>query len=96
MTSEDGMKDTEVEIFGTRFTIKGEADEEYVRQLARYVDDKMRTLSRKSPIYGAHRVAVLTALNIADELFRLRRHQEDVDELIRKKTGDLFEMLGGE
>jgi cell division protein ZapA len=96
LTSE-GMKETEVEIYGSRYTVKGDADPEYVRQVAKFVDDKMRALARKSPpASGTHRLAVLAALNIADELFKLRRRQEDVDDMIRKKTGDLFEMLGGE
>ncbi len=96
MTSE-GKKETEVEIFGSRYTLKGDADPEYVRQIARFVDDKMRALARKSPpSSGVHRLAVLAAFNIADELFKLKRRQEDVDDMIRKKTGDLFEMLGGE
>jgi len=89
------MENPEVEIFGTRYTIKAGADPEYVRQLAAYVDEKMRSAaastSRNLP---ALKIAVLAALNIADELHKSRKHQQDVEKMVRDKTGDLFDILG--
>lgn len=88
------MDSTEVDIFGSPYTVKGDADPEYVRQLARFVDEKMRTLARKAPSsVSAQKIAVLAAINIADDLFKLRRRQQDVENLIEKKTGDLFDLL---
>jgi len=88
------MKNTEVEIFGSTYTIKGDEDPAYIRQLAMYVDDKMRAVARRSPsMLSTHKIAVLTALNVADELFKLKRRQQDMDDMIREKTGDLFEIL---
>ena len=90
-------KSVDVEIFGGTYSIKGEADPEYVRQLARFVDEKMRSLAQRSPsTVSAQRIAVLAAVNMADELFRLRNRQRKVEEMVHKKTGDLFDMLGGE
>ena len=89
------MKSVEVEIFGGTYTIKGDSDPEHVRALARFLDEKMRAAARSSPsTIGAHKIAVLAALNIADELFSLRTRQKDVDNMIRRKTGDLFDLLG--
>jgi len=90
-------KSVDVEIFGGTYSIKGDADPEYVRQLARFVDEKMRSLAQRSPsTVSAQRIAVLTAVNMADELFRLRSRQRKVEDMVEKKTGDLFDMLGGE
>ena len=90
-------KSVDVEIFGGTYSIKGDADPEYVRQLARFVDEKMRSLAQRSPsTVSAQRIAVLAAVNMADELFRLRNRQRKVEEMVEKKTGDLFYMLGGE
>ncbi len=87
----------DVEIYGGTYSVKGDADPEYVRQLARFVDEKMRSLARRSPsTVSAQRIAVLAAVNIADELFRLKNRQRKVEEMVHKKTGDLFNMLGGE
>lgn len=88
------MNTVEVEIFGGTYTVKGDTDPAYVRELARYVDEKMRSLARKSPhTIGVQKIAVLAALNIADELFRLKRRGQDVDRMIVEKTADLFDLL---
>ena len=90
-------KSVDVDIFGGTYSIKGDADPEYVRQLARFVDEKMRSLAQRSPsTVSAQRIAVLAAVNMADELFRLKNRQRKVEEMVEKKTGDLFDMLGGE
>lgn len=67
-------------IYGQEYTIKGDESREYVETVARYVDKKMRQISQKSPHLTLPKVAVLTALNIADELYKL---QEDYEALIR-------------
>ena len=88
------MGGTDVEIFGSTFTVKGDAGPEYVQEIARLVDEKMRQIARKSPATSAHRIAVLAALNLADELMKLKERQKGLDELIISKTSDLFELLG--
>lgn len=89
------MKNPEVVIFGTSYPIKGDADHEYVRRLAAYVDDKMRAVAERAPDgVPAHKIAVLAAVNIADELHRARTRHQEVENMVRDKTGDLFELLG--
>ena len=69
------MTDTRVipvDISGQRYPIRTSLDAEYVARLAAYVDEKMRAASDSAPTGDPLRVAVLTALNIADELFRSR------------------------
>ena len=61
-----------VDIGGQRYPIRTSLDAEYVARLAAYVDEKMRAASDSTPTGDPLRVAVLTALNIADELFRSR------------------------
>ena len=85
----------EVEIYGSRYVIKGDAEPEYVRDLARYVDERMRALARKGPAsMTPQKLAVLAAFNMADELHKLRKRQQEVDRIIVEKTGDLFDILG--
>jgi len=61
----------EIEIFGNKYRIcvKGEEDERYIGQLTSFVDQKMRDVALKSRSSDVAKIAVLTALNIADELF---------------------------
>ena len=61
-----------VEIHGHRYPIRSTLDEAYVARLASYVDEKMRAAADSAPTGDLLRVAVLTALNVADELFRCR------------------------
>lgn len=67
---------TKVEIFGTEYRIKGEANAEYIRRVAAYVDGKMQQLSQASSTASVSKLAILTAINIADELFREREDRE--------------------
>ena len=61
-----------VEIFGQTYNVKAGADPGYVEQLAAFVDERMRDIGRTAGAVDSVRVAVLAALNIADECFRLR------------------------
>ncbi len=71
----------QVEIFGHSYTIRGEANQEYILEVAAYVDRKMREITEKLPVASLSKVAILASLNIADELFkeRARRETEDRD-----------------
>ena len=62
-----------VEIAGQRYPIRSALDERYVTELAAYVDQKMRAASSAAPASDMLGLAVLVALNIADEFFRARQ-----------------------
>jgi len=74
----------EVEIFGEYYVVKGDYPAEYVRQVAQYVNEKMHLLAKRNPRLSGTKLAVLTALNIADELTRLRADYEQLLEMIEK------------
>jgi cell division protein ZapA len=61
-----------VEINGQRYPIRSALDPAYIARLASYVDEKMRAAADSTPSTDSVRLAVLAALNIADELFRYR------------------------
>lgn len=61
-----------VNIFGNEYGIRGEADPGYIREIADHVNTKMREVSEVMDIPSHAKVAVLAALNIADELFKAR------------------------
>ncbi len=65
-----------VEVFGQSYAVRAGADPGYVESLAAFVDDRMKEVSRSSGAVDSVRIAVLAALNLADELFRLRRDLE--------------------
>ena len=61
-----------VEIFGQTYALNAGADAAYVETLAAHVDAQMREVGKAAGAVDSLRVAVLAALNIADECFRLR------------------------
>jgi cell division protein ZapA len=76
-----------VEINGQRYPIRSALDQEYVTRLASYVDEKMRAAADSAPTSDSVRLAVLAALNLADELFRCR-------DITRARSGELAERAG--
>ena len=76
-----------VDIHGQRYPIRSTLDQEYVARLASYVDEKMRAAAESTPTGDSLRLAVLAALNVADELFRCR----DVN---RVRSGEIAERAG--
>jgi cell division protein ZapA len=64
-----------VEIAGQRYPIRSALDERYVAELAAYVDGKMRAAAEAAPASDLLGLAILVALNIADEYFRARQLQ---------------------
>jgi len=73
---------TTVRIFGQEYSVRSESDGEHVQQVAALVDEKMREVANASSQVSSLRVAILAALNLADELVSLRKGEmRSVDEL---------------
>jgi cell division protein ZapA len=68
-------------------------DPAYVAELAAYVDEKIRLASRESPAGDTLKLAVLAALNIADEFFRERDEERRLTSSIVSRAGELERML---
>jgi len=75
-----------IEIFGERHVVRGEGTPEHVQALAQEVDKKMRLLAQRLPRLSVQQLAVLTALNFADELARLREEHETLLQLLGEKA----------
>jgi cell division protein ZapA len=69
-----------VQILGQRYPIRTALDPRYVQDLASYVDEKMRAASDAAPTGDSLRLAVVVALNLADEAFRARTVEDEDDE----------------
>lgn len=83
----------EVDIFGGTYQVRGEKDAEYLRDLAELVDRKMREIAEKISAADTAKVAILAALNLADELSQGRRQQEGDSEEIQERVTQLTEKL---
>jgi len=72
-------------IMGEDYTIRGRAPQEHIERIARYVDGKMLQISEAYPKLGTSRVAVLAAINMADELFKIKEQYEQLTQLLEEE-----------
>lgn len=82
-----------VEIYDQVYNIRGDLDEAYVRQLAQYVDAKMRSLASQTQTIDSLRLAVLAALNLADEYQVLRARNQEVEAALGQGVARLSLLL---
>ena len=82
-----------VEIQGQRYPIRTTLEPKYVQELAAYVDRKMGLAVNASPSSDMLGLAVLTALNIADEFFRIHDQQLDQADLLRERACALEQIV---
>lgn len=84
---------TAVEIFGSVYTVRGSDDSGHLQSLADLVDRRMREVAQHVKTADTARIAILAALNLADELFRVQKRQEGERVEIREKVAELTEEL---
>jgi cell division protein ZapA len=90
MTTEPNTQS--VTILGSEYKIRG-ADPDYIQVVAAYVDGKMRELEARIPPGSQAKLAILTSLNIADELFREREERTRRDNELRERTREWGRLL---
>ena len=82
-----------VEIHGQQYPIRSGLDPAYVAELAAYVDEKMHLASRESPAGDTLKLAVLAALNIADEYFRILDDERRQNDQVANRAAALERMV---
>ena len=82
-----------VEIAGQRYPIRTTLEADYVTRLAAYVDERIRAAAASTPTGDPARLAVLAALNIADELFRCRDANSTRDGALAERAQELERLL---
>jgi cell division protein ZapA len=82
-----------IEILGREYKIRGAADPAYIAEVASYVDAKLREVQQGGIAPSPDRVAIIAAMNIADELFQLRRASTEEFSSIERRTQSLIRML---
>jgi cell division protein ZapA len=87
-----GSGSVRVEIFDQVYNLRG-SDADYILKLAEYVDGKMRAVSEQTATVDSVRLAVLAALNIADEYHLLKRRLEMSSPEARQRASKLASAL---
>jgi len=91
---DDGSEQTiRVEIYNQTYSIRSDGDNEYIVDLAEYVDRKMREISSGTMTVDSLKVAILAALHIADEFYQLKNTQAQTDAQLAVRSSECSEML---
>ncbi len=82
-----------VEIYNQTYSIRSDGDNDYIHDLAEYVDSKMREISSGTMTVDSLKVAILAALHIADEFYQLKLTQTNIDTQLGTRSSECSEML---
>src|SRR5271167_792427 len=80
------MKGVNVEVMGQNLVVASDADDEWVKTVAGTVDQRIKTIRASSQTANSVNLAILAALNFADELERLRRQHQELIRQIETMT----------
>ncbi len=83
-----------LEIFGQTYAVHAGNNDARLQEIAALVDAEMREVGRSAGAVDSVRIAVLAALNIADENLRLRAQVRDMEKLAEARAGALARELG--
>jgi len=83
----------EIKVFGQTYTVKTEAEENYIQEVAKYVNEKMDEVLKKTKSVSTLNVAILTALNIADDLLKEKRKRIALLQEIEVRSKNLVEKI---
>jgi len=83
----------DVEIYGQRYSICGEAEDAYVRRLAHFVDDHMKHLAEGMKTATPSKLAVLTAINLAHQFFESEKKRTQGEADVDRRMVTLMESI---
>ena len=83
----------EIRVFGQTYTVKTDAEENYIQEVAKYVNEKMEEVLKKTKSVSTLNVAILTALNVADDLLREKEKRTALLREVETKSRDLAEKI---
>ncbi|MGO8792788.1 MAG: cell division protein ZapA [Terriglobia bacterium] len=77
-----------VVIFDQEYFMRGDLNEEYIQKLAKYLDTKMRSIAERTRTVDTLRVAMLAALNVADEYHQMKARYEESTQHMDRIVGE--------
>jgi cell division protein ZapA len=87
------MRTFEVKILGQRYKMRSDEGEEYLADLAEYVNEKINEVQESTKTVATHNLAILAALNIADSLFKLREQEAQAKKEVRERLRRILKLI---
>jgi cell division protein ZapA len=82
-----------VKIFGSEYTLKTDADENYVKEISEHINKVMAGVAAKNSNLPALKISVLSLIEIVDELLRIKSQVSELDSEMGDKTSELIERI---
>lgn len=83
----------DIKVFGQTYTVKTDAEEGHIQEVARYVNEKIEEVLKKTRSVSTLNVAILTALNLADDLLREKEKRNTLLQEVETKSKELVEKI---
>jgi cell division protein ZapA len=90
---QSGSANLKIDIYDQSYNVNADQNDEHLKELADYVDTKMREVADATRTVDSLKVAVLAALNIADEMFALRERQRQIEGPLRNRVEKCVELV---
>ncbi len=84
---------TQVEIFGKKYTIRSDSDPSYTAEVADFVDKKIREVAENYSAISSHKIYILASIDIANDLFQVKKKCEDKDIQSDERIERLIKMI---
>lgn len=85
-----------VRIAGEEYAIRAEAEADYTRSCARYVDDRILEIRQRSGLVETHKAAILAALSITDEFWQAREELERLRREVASRASNMVKRIEAE
>jgi len=82
-----------IRILGQELSVSSDSGDEHVANVVKYVNDKVEEIGRSSNNYNILSVAILTALNIADEYIKVKGIEEDICSQLESRSEKLINLI---
>lgn len=86
-------KSVEVSIMGQKFMVRSESDDQYVVDVANFVNKKIADIISKTKSVPSLNVVLLAAMNIADEFFKYKNKKDQTFQDVEKKIAQMIEFI---
>lgn len=86
-------KQVEIKVMGQKLVIRSDSDEDYISRVADFVDSKIQEVTKTSNTVTSLNIAILAAMNIADEFLRYKHEKEKQAQDAEKKIRGVIELI---
>jgi cell division protein ZapA len=87
------MRTIDVKILGQRYKVRSDEGEEYINDLARYVNDQIGEVQKTTKTVATHNLAILAAMNIADNLFKAEQRENQIKKEVRERVRRILKLI---